>query len=180
MTERCGIATSEQLGAVLGYPVIVGLETTGYHGRGCSCSAAAIRRLMRGGIERGRGAGCNRVVGRRHKLSEWERSRCRVVCCSDRFVGLLDWLLSRTLGREVRGGLDHQFQSHELLLDQVDDGGEILLTFDGVDVVDPNLEQLLEELGFDVLGNGFDEGGEEGVTGQVFLEVRNRPAFRQL
>ena len=54
-------------------------------------------------------------------------------------------------GGEVGWGLDHELLGHELLLDQMNDGGEVLLALDGVDVVDPNLEQFFEEFRLDVV-----------------------------
>ena len=47
---------------------------------------------------------------------------------------------------------------------------------DGVDVINPYLEQLFE-LGLDVVRNCFVEGREEGFAGQLVLEVRNRLAL---
>ena len=47
---------------------------------------------------------------------------------------------------------------------------------DGVNVINPYLEQLFE-LGLDVVRNCFVEGREEGFAGQLVLEVRNRLAL---
>ena len=54
-------------------------------------------------------------------------------------------------GWGVRWGHDHELLGHEILLDQMNDGGEVLLALDGVDVVDPNLEQFFEEFRLDVV-----------------------------
>ena len=51
-------------------------------------------------------------------------------------------------GGEVGCGLYHGLLGHELLLDQMND---VLLALDGVDVVDPNLEQFFEEFRLDVV-----------------------------
>ena len=59
----------------------------------------------------------------------------------------------------------------------MNDRWQVLVTANCVDVINPELQKLLEELRFDVVGNRFDEGRKEGVAGEIFLEVRNRSAL---
>ena len=47
-------------------------------------------------------------------------------------------------------GFDHQLDPHELLLDEADDGGEVVAAFDSVDVINPLVQELTEQLVFDV------------------------------
>ena len=49
-----------------------------------------------------------------------------------------------------RAGFDHQLNPHELLLDEVDDGGEVVAALNGVNVINPLIQELTEQFVFDV------------------------------
>ena len=52
-----------------------------------------------------------------------------------------------------------------------------MIPFNGVNVVDSLTEQLLEELLLDAQRDGFNQGGQEGITSQIALKFGNRLAF---
>ena len=81
------------------------------------------------------------------------------------FVPLLVlWLLLCRLLDLLGAGLDHELHPHELLLDEADDGGEMVGALDGVDVINPLMQEFLEELVLDVGGQHLNQSREECIA----------------